>query len=208
MPVKTRSQTKKQLTKSKIVKKQKVTKKDKNIGKNIEYLCNENKNICLIGSGGVGKTELMSYLGEVNWTNSSFPNRDPFIIKMNYNNKNVYMWDMIGLSLSDIKLSSVEEGMNGEISVFFIMFDIKKKSTFKNACYWIHTLSFMYPETKIVLVGNKIDICKSGGEKTKKRICKKINNICNDFDMEKYISYERISSLSGENVKELFLNYI
>ena len=114
--------------------------------------------ILLLGDTEVGKTSLLlKYIDHV------FPEEHiatigveykvKFIVKDDYNIK-LQIWDTAGQERFHSITKSIYRNTNGVLFVY----DITKKSTFKNIKNWIKDTENVDKEIKGVIIGNKIDL--------------------------------------------------
>jgi small GTP-binding protein len=154
--------------------------------------------VIVSGDGGVGKTSFLNRL-----VNDSFDENRELTRGVDFYSKNIYidgsefnfiMWDFAGQTQFKSLLNDFVEGSLAA----FILFDLTRINTIENVYDWIVKLeSFGY--IPIVLIGTKIDLISPSQYLA-------IDNYISEIkqEYENVIAYIKISSKTGENIKNAF----
>jgi small GTP-binding protein len=119
----------------------------------------ESRKILAVGSEGTGKTALL-----ISYSSNTFPPEhvptifDNYTAGTEYKGKNILVniWDTAGLDeYSHLRLLSY-----ADTDVFLICFDVGNRTSFDAVHSWYTEIKFYVPESKVILVANKIDIRK------------------------------------------------
>ena len=104
---------------------------------------------------------------------------------------NLNIWDTAGEEKYHAMTPIFYRGAHGAI----IIFDVTNRETFKRASKWFHELTqFAEGNTKIILVGNKIDLPNREISR------EEANKLAKEYNCEFY----EVSALEGFNVNEIF----
>jgi small GTP-binding protein len=152
------------------------------------------KKIVLLGHFGVGKSSLIRRFVEDTFSNDYKVTIGVHILKKEVNiskeeQVSLIIWDLEGTE--DIKQvrSSYLLGTHG----FVYVFDVSRPSTFENYEEEISFLQQNYPDTKMQIVGNKVDLVDLKDLKQKLK--------------ENHIQYQYLTSAkTGTNVNDMFTN--
>ena len=152
------------------------------------------KKIVLLGHFGVGKSSLIRRFVENSFSNDYKVTIGVHILKKDVEiaedeTISLIIWDLEGTE--DIKevRSSYLLGTHG----FIYVFDVTRPSTFANYREEIDYLRELYPETKLQIVGNKVDLVDLP-------------------DLKKVLKQNKIqhqyltSAKTGENVNDMFIH--
>jgi small GTP-binding protein len=154
--------------------------------------------IIVSGDGGVGKTSFLNRL-----VNDSFDENRELTKGVDFYSKNIYingnefnfiMWDFAGQTQFKTLLNDFVEGSLAA----FILFDLTRISTIENVHDWIVKLESL-GHIPIILIGTKIDLITPYQYQT-------IDNFISEIkqEYENIIAYIKISSKTGENIKNAF----
>lgn len=161
------------------------------------------KKICMLGSFGVGKTSLVrqfvfrefqenyfSTIG-VQMTQKILPPFENTFGKRTEQLK-LILWDLAHVEKFDSVVKNYFRGAHGAI----VVFDLTRPQSFKNTNIFLKPFIETNPDSKIIIVGNKIDLTKK----------ENIDTAHFEKFTEKYkTDYLFTSARTGENVEELFL---
>ncbi|MFX0008815.1 MAG: Rab family GTPase [Candidatus Hermodarchaeota archaeon] len=154
--------------------------------------------IIVSGDGGVGKTSFLNRL-----VNNSFDDYNKLTkgvdfyskrIIINGNEFNFIMWDFAG---QDRFKTLLNDFVDGSLAAF-ILFDLTRINTIENVYEWIINLE-SFGHIPIILIGTKVDLITPYQSQT---IDNQILEIKQEY--ENIISYIKISSKTGENIKNAF----
>jgi small GTP-binding protein len=154
--------------------------------------------VIVSGDGGVGKTSFLNRL-----VNDSFNDNSELTRGVDFYSKSIYvngtefnfiMWDFAGQTQFKSLLNNFVEGSLAA----FILFDLTRISTIENVHDWIVTLETI-GHIPIMLVGTKSDLINPYESLA---IDNYISEIKQEYD--NIITYAKISSKTGENIKEAF----
>ncbi|MFX1569831.1 MAG: Rab family GTPase [Promethearchaeota archaeon] len=158
--------------------------------------------VIVSGDGGVGKTSFLNRLIHDNFNvNNELTKGIDFFSKnllINGQEYNFVMWDFAG----QIQFKKIlDDFVDGSIAAF-VLFDLSRFNTLSGVEEWIKKLN-ENGNIPIFILGNKSDTidvyeCKAFDDSIID-IIKRYNNI---------IGYLKISSKTGENVKQAFLSLI
>ena len=153
--------------------------------------------ICVIGDGAVGKTSFCKKLFNNGFNSKYIPTLGveiyPILIKTNYGNILVNLWDTAGQE----KFGGLRDGWYLGSKAFIIMFDVSSKSSYKNIQKWYDSIMRICPNILVVLCGNKTDLINN-------RIIYK-----NNIKYEKQnITYLDISVKNNINLNKVLLTII
>ena len=154
--------------------------------------------IIVSGDGGVGKTSFLNRL-----VNDSFEDNRELTKGVDFYSKSIYingtefdfiMWDFAGQTQFKSLLNDFVEGSLAA----FILFDLTRISTIESVHDWIVKLESL-GHIPIVLIGTKIDIITPHQYQA-------IDNYISEIkqEYENVIAYIKISSKTGENIKNAF----
>jgi small GTP-binding protein len=154
--------------------------------------------VIVSGEGGVGKTSFLNRL-----VNDSFDDYSELTKGVDFYSKKIYlngteynfiMWDFAGQDQFKTLLSDFVEGSLAA----FILFDITRINTIENLHDWIIELE-SFGHIPIILIGTKIDL-------TSPYQYQAIDNYIAELRQEykNVIAYVKISSKTGENIKNAF----
>ena len=148
--------------------------------------------IIVSGDGGVGKTSFLNRLVHDNFdANRQLTRGVDFYSKIIFTNGtefNFIMWDFAGQNQFKTLLNGFVDGSFAA----FILFDLTRINTIENVQEWIVTLK-KFGNIPILLIGTKNDLVNP--YESLLEIKKEYENI---------ISYVKISSKTGENIKTAF----
>jgi len=154
--------------------------------------------VIVSGDGGVGKTSFLNRL-----VNDSFNDNSELTRGVDFYSKSIYvngtefnfiMWDFAGQTQFKSLLNNFVEGSLAA----FILFDLTRISTIENVHDWIVTLETI-GHIPIMLIGTKVDLINPNESLA---IDNYISEIKQEYD--NIITYTKISSKTGENVKDAF----
>ncbi len=160
--------------------------------------------IVLIGDEAVGKTALIhKFLEEdrdiVDYKPTIGVEIHKKFIKDEKNPDNdmvMYLWDMAGQEKFMETRRIYYEGANG----ILVIFDCTRPRTFKNVRNWFEEARESSDiKTPMILISNKQDL-----KKFRKITHDETEKLANDLNIE----YIETSALTGENVKEIFVNLV
>ena len=120
-------------------------------------------------------------------------NASCFVKRIELKNKtfNLNIWDTAGEEKYHAMTPIFYRGAHGAI----IIFDVTNRETFKRASKWFHELTqFAEGSTKIILVGNKIDLPNREISR------EEANKLAKEYNCE----FFEVSALEGFNVNEIF----
>jgi len=154
--------------------------------------------VIVSGDGGVGKTSFLNRL-----VNDSFDDNSELTRGVDFYSKSIYvngtefnfvMWDFAGQSQFKTLLNGFVEGSLAA----FILFDLTRINTIENLYEWIVTLE-TFGHIPIILIGTKNDLITPYESQS-------INNYISEIkqEYENIITYIKISSKTGENIKKAF----
>jgi len=154
--------------------------------------------VIVSGDGGVGKTSFLNRL-----VNDSFDDNSELTRGVGFYSKSIYvngtefnfvMWDFAGQSQFKALLNGFVEGSLAA----FILFDLTRINTIENLYEWIVTLE-TFGHIPIILIGTKSDLITPYESQS-------INNYISEIkqEYENIITYIKISSKTGENIKKAF----
>ncbi|MBY9010756.1 MAG: GTP-binding protein [Candidatus Lokiarchaeota archaeon] len=154
--------------------------------------------VIVSGDGGVGKTSFLNRL-----VNDSFNDNSELTRGVDFYSKSIYvngtefnfiMWDFAGQTQFKSLLNNFVEGSLAA----FILFDLTRISTIENVHDWIVTLETI-GHIPIMLIGTKVDLINPNESLA---IDNYISEIKQEYD--NIITYTKISSKTGENIKDAF----
>ena len=154
--------------------------------------------VIVSGDGGVGKTSFLNRL-----INDSFNASTKLTRGVDFYSKNItvngiefnfIMWDFAG---QDQFKTLLNDFVSGSIAAV-ILFDLTRINTIENVYEWIKTLESL-GNLPILLIGTKNDLITPSDTQT---IDNYILDIVNEY--ENIITYLKISSKTGENIKNAF----
>jgi len=154
--------------------------------------------VIVSGDGGVGKTSFLNRL-----VNDRFFDNSKLTRGIDFYSKNIYvngtefnfiMWDFAGQNQFKTLLNDFVEGSLAAL----ILFDLTRINTIENVYDWIITLE-TFGHIPIVLIGTKSDLVSPFEYQA---IDNYISEIKQEYD--NIISYIKISSKTGENIKNAF----
>lgn len=158
----------------------------------------ETVKIIVSGDGGVGKTSFLNRL-----VNNSFNDFSELTKGVDFYSKRIFvngtefnfiMWDFAGQDRFKTLLNDFVEGSLAA----FILFDLSRINTIENVYEWIINLE-SFGQIPIILIGTKVDLITPYQSQT-------IDNYISEIkkEYENVISYIKISSKTGENIKNAF----
>ncbi|TFF90420.1 MAG: GTP-binding protein [Promethearchaeota archaeon] len=121
--------------------------------------------VCIVGDGGVGKTSMV-----LRYCENSFKENYIMTIGSNFSTKSVnldnhpdigvklQLWDLAGQKHFSFVRPPFYRGASGIIYVF----DLTRRSSFKNIPEWCDEVEKVIGRKASVLVGNKLDIANQG----------------------------------------------
>jgi small GTP-binding protein len=154
--------------------------------------------IIVSGDGGVGKTSFLNRL-----VNNSFDDYSELTKGVDFYSKRIFingtefnfiMWDFAGQNRFKTLLNDF---VGGSLAAF-ILFDLTRINTIENVYEWIINLE-SFGQIPIILIGTKVDLITPYQSQT---IDNHISEIKQEY--ENIISYIKISSKTGENIKTAF----
>jgi len=154
--------------------------------------------VIVSGDGGVGKTSFLNRL-----IHDSFNANNKLTRGVDFYSKNItvngiefnfIMWDFAG---QDQFKTLLNDFVSGSIAAV-ILFDLTRINTIENVYDWIKTLE-SFGNLPILLIGTKNDLITPTETQT---IDNYILDIVNEYD--NIITYLKISSKTGENIKNAF----
>ncbi len=154
--------------------------------------------VIVSGDGGVGKTSFLNRL-----VNDRFFDNSKLTRGVDFYSKNIYingtefnfiMWDFAGQNQFKTLLSDFVEGSLAAL----ILFDLTRINTIENVYDWIITLE-TFGHIPIILIGTKSDLVDPYEYRA---IDNYISEIKQEYD--NIMSYIKISSKTGENIKNAF----
>ena len=166
----------------------------------IELTVNMMKTIKVIvsGDGGVGKTSFLNRLvhDSFNEDNELTKGVDFFSknITVNGIEFNFIIWDFAGQSQFKTLLNDFVDGSIAAV----ILFDLTRINTIENVYEWIKTLE-TFGNLPILLIGTKSDLITPSHIEV---LDNYILDIVNEY--ENIITYIKISSKTGENIRNAF----
>ena len=166
----------------------------------IELTVNMMKTIKVIvsGDGGVGKTSFLNRL-----VHDSFYEDNELTKGVDFFSKNItvngiefnfIMWDFAGQSQFKTLLNDFVDGSIAAV----ILFDLTRINTIENVYEWIKTLE-TFGNLPILLIGTKSDLITPSHIEV---LDNYILDIVNEY--ENIITYIKISSKTGENIRNAF----
>ena len=154
--------------------------------------------VIVSGDGGVGKTSFLNRLihDSFNAYNKLTRGVDFYSknITVNGTEFNFIMWDFAG---QDQFKTLLNDFVGGSIAAV-ILFDLTRINTIENVYDWIKTFE-SFGNLPILLIGTKNDLLTPSDTQT---IDNHILDIVNEYD--NIITYLKISSKTGENIKNAF----
>ena len=154
--------------------------------------------VIVSGDGGVGKTSFLNRLVNDSFNdNSELTKGVDFYsksISVNETEFNFIMWDFAGQNQFKTLLNDFVEGSLAA----FILFDLTRINTIENVHDWIVTLE-TFGHIPIILIGTKSDLINPYESQA-------IDNYISEIkqEYENIIAYIKISSKTGENIKNAF----
>lgn len=154
--------------------------------------------VIVSGDGGVGKTSFLNRLVKDSFDdNSALTKGVDFYSKsifVNGTEFNFIMWDFAGQTQFKTLLNDFVEGSLAA----FILFDLTRINTIENLHDWIVTLK-TFRHIPIILIGTKSDLISPFEYQA-------IDNYISEIkqEYENIITYIKISSKTGENIKKAF----
>ena len=154
--------------------------------------------VIVSGDGGVGKTSFLNRL-----VNDRFYYNSELTRGVDFYSKNIYvngtefnfiLWDFAGQNQFKTLLNDFVEGSLAAL----ILFDLTRINTIENVYDWIITLE-TFGHIPILLIGTKSDLVNPFEYQA---IDNYISEIKQEYD--NIISYIKISSKTGENIKNAF----
>ncbi len=154
--------------------------------------------VIVSGDGGVGKTSFLNRL-----VNDSFDDNSALTKGVDFYSKSIFvnetefnfiMWDFAGQTQFKTLLNDFVEGSLAA----FILFDLTRINTIENLHDWIVTLK-TFGHIPIILIGTKSDLISPFEYQA-------IDNYISEIkqEYENIITYIKISSKTGENIKNAF----
>ncbi|MBY8987303.1 MAG: GTP-binding protein [Candidatus Lokiarchaeota archaeon] len=154
--------------------------------------------VIVSGDGGVGKTSFLNRL-----VNDSFDDNSKLTKGVDFYSKSIFvngtefnfiMWDFAGQSQFKTLLNDFVEGSLAAL----ILFDLTRINTIENVHDWIVTLE-NFGHLPIMLIGTKSDLITPYDSQA-------IDNYISEIkqEYENIITYVKISSKTGENIKNAF----
>lgn len=104
------------------------------------------------------------------------------------------LWDFGGQERFRFLLNEYVKGTNGAL----IMFDLNRPSSFTSIPEWINLFKSRNPAVTLLLVGTKLDLINGSHRVLNDN---NIIDLCTKYGCDEYI---KVSSKTGENVKDLF----
>ena len=154
--------------------------------------------VIVSGDGGVGKTSFLNRLVHDSFYEDNKLTRGVDFysknIKVNGIELNFIMWDFAGQSQFKTLLNDFIDGSIAAV----ILFDLTRINTIENVYEWIKNLE-PFGNLPILLIGTKSDLITSSDTQA---IDNYILDIVNEY--ENIINYLKISSKTGENIKNAF----
>jgi len=154
--------------------------------------------VIVSGDGGVGKTSFLNRLVHNSFIEDSELTKGVDFyskkITVNGNEFNCIMWDFAGQAQFRKLLDDFVEGSIAAV----ILFDLTRINTIENVYEWIKTLE-AFGNLPILLIGTKSDLITPSDTPA---LDKYILDIVNEY--ENIITYLKISSKTGENIKNAF----
>jgi len=156
--------------------------------------------ILVFGDGGVGKTSLVR-----RYTTGLFDKRVKLTIAVEFYSKDVtYNGNKVRLSIWDFGgedrfrdfLPAYCRGASGGI----FLFDITNPSSLHSISDWMQIINQNAPNAQIIVAGAKIDL-----EESRSVSAYEAMRLFMEFGIT---GYTEVSSLTGENIEELFQNLI
>ena len=154
--------------------------------------------IIVSGDGGVGKTSFLNRL-----VHNSFYDDNELTRGVDFYSKNItvngielnfIMWDFAGQTQFKTLLNDFVDGSIAAV----ILFDLTRINTIENVYDWIKTLE-PFGNLPILLIGTKNDLIASSDTQA---LDNHIHDIVNEYD--NIITYLKISSKTGDNIKNAF----
>ena len=154
--------------------------------------------VIVSGDGGVGKTSFLNRL-----VNDSFDDYSALTKGVDFYSKSIFvngtefnfiMWDFAGQDRFKTLLNDFVEGSLAA----FILFDLSRINTIDNVHDWIITLK-TFGHIPIILIGTKNDLISPPESQV---IDNYISEIKQEYD--NVITYIKISSKTGENIRNAF----
>jgi small GTP-binding protein len=154
--------------------------------------------VIVSGDGGVGKTSFLNRL-----VNDSFNDNSELTRGVDFYSKSIFvngtefnfiMWDFAGQNQFKTLLNDFVEGSLAA----FILFDLTRVNTIENVNDWIVTLE-TFGHIPIILIGTKSDLINPYESQA-------IDNYISEIkqEYENIITYIKISSKTGKNIKNAF----
>ena len=152
--------------------------------------------IILLGESGVGKTNLINVICNLDFQINPGSTSAAFCREREYkykNNSYIYtLWDTAGQEKYRSMTSTYYKGSKGA----FVIYDITRKETFESVDNWINDLKLNGdPNIIVFIIGNKNDLEES-------------REVTKDEGEEKGLSFQcgflETSALSGDNIDEAF----
>ena len=111
--------------------------------------------VITLGDSGVGKTSIINSILE-NDNLTTIPNVSVGIFKKNYEslNKQIILWDTAGQE----QFKALSENYVRNSSISLLIYDITEEFSFENLDFWIGIVNSNNQDSKIIIVGNKIDL--------------------------------------------------
>lgn len=149
----------------------------------------------VVGDGAVGKTCLLMV-----YTSETFPEKYVPTVFDNYNANVTIDGQMVSLSLWDTAGQEDYDRLRPlsypQTDVFLLCFSLIHQTSLNNVTTkWYPELSHYAPDTPIVLVGTKLDLCRSNVSNTQ---------IMTTASQIKAVKYLACSALTQEGIKDLF----
>ncbi|MFX0074448.1 MAG: Rab family GTPase [Candidatus Hermodarchaeota archaeon] len=154
--------------------------------------------VIVSGDGGVGKTSFLNRLVNDYFDEYSELTKgvDFYSKKISIDGKeyNFIMWDFAGQTQFKTLLNDFVEGSLAA----FILFDITRINTIENLHEWIINLE-SFGHIPIILIGTKTDLISPSQHQAIDNYIAEIRQ-----EYENVIAYVKISSKTGENIKNAF----
>jgi len=154
--------------------------------------------VIVSGDGGVGKTSFLNRLVHNSFYEDNKLTRGVDFysknITVNGNELNFIMWDFAGQTQFKSLLNDFVDGSIAAI----ILFDLTRINTIENVYSWIKALE-PFGNLPVLLIGTKNDLIEPSGTQA---LDNYILDIVNEY--ENIITYLKISSKTGENIKNAF----
>ena len=157
-----------------------------------------NFKVIVIGNTGVGKTCITNQAIKSKFLKDSHSTigMEIYSLFLKIDNKiiKLQIWDTCGQEV----YRSMIINFYRSTSLAIIVYSINKKSSFKELDLWIKEIrSNNYPDIKLILVGNKLDL-----EESREISYEEGKKFADDFG---FIDFFETSAKTGENIKNMFI---